>query len=409
MPSYAYKARDRAGKPLKGTMEAVSKVELADRLHRMGYLATQVVEEVPGIRLEPVWDRFQRIGTEEWVIFNIQFSNLLNAGVSLLASLETLSREIENRKLRETLGSVSRSVEGGESFSEALTHHPKVFSKLFVGLVKAGEASGKLDTVLERFAVYSEQQAELKQKITGALFYPAILLAAGILVAFFIVTLIIPQFAEIFMKVGIPLPLPTRILYRAGILLNQFWQTLLLFGVTAGWGIQVYAGTAQGRLRLDALKLKLPLVGLLFRKAAISRFARTLGMLVQSGVSILQSLEIVQEVIGNEVLARLIGNVRHAVEKGEKLSEPIRLSGEFPPDTVQMITVGEEMGSLDEMLNKVSDFYERSIGYTVKKLTTLLEPLLLVVMGCLIGVIMASMLLPLFDMIKILRQARSGF
>lgn len=409
MPTYAYKARDQAGKPVKGTLEAVSRGELTEKFRKMGYLTTRLRETKAGVRLESIFERFGGVNSEDWVMFYIQLSNLLNAGISLLASLDTLGHQIENRRLRETLGNVSRSVEGGESFSEALIHHPKVFSKLFVSLVKAGEASGKLDLILERFAVYSEQQTELKQKITGALFYPAILLLAGILVTLFIVAFVIPQFAEIFMKVGISLPLPTRILYQTGITLKQFWHSIILWGVIAGLGVQVYAGTARGRFQVDFLKLKLSLLGLVFRKAAISRFARTLGMLVQSGVPILQSLEIVQEVIGNEVLGRVIGNVRTAVEKGEKISEPLRLSSEFPLDTVQMIAVGEETGSLDEMLNKISDFYDRSIGYTVKKLTTLLEPLLLVVMGSLVGFIMASMLLPMFDMMKILRHARQGF
>lgn len=409
MPSYVYKARDAAGKPVKGTMQAVSKEELTEKLYKMGYLTTQASEALPGIRLESLWERFRRIGTEDLIMFNVQLANLIHAGIPLLASLETLTQQIENKRLRETVGSVVRMVEGGETFSEALSRHPRIFSGLFVSLVKAGEASGKLDTILTRYAAYAEEQAELKEKVTGALFYPAILLLAGIGVTLFIVTFIIPQFAEIFTRAGIRLPLPTLILYQIGTTIKQFWISILLFAAAAWLGVSLYGASARGRIHFDRLKLKFPLLGPLFRKAAISRFARTLGMLVASGVPILESLEIVREVIGNEVLGRVVGNVRDAVEKGEKISEPLRISGEFPPDTVRMIAVGEETGGLDEMLDKVSDFYDRSVGYTIKKLTTVLEPLLLVLMGCLVGFIMASMLLPMFDMMKLLRTARAGF
>lgn len=404
MPTYTYKARDAMGKPVKGKMAASSQPELAEKLHKMGYLTTQVEEAAPAIKRGSFLDRFQRIRTEDMVMFNVQLSNLIHAGISILSSLSTLSQQIENRKLKETVSEVSRSVESGESFSEALQHHPQVFPKLFISMVKAGEVSGKLDMILNRFARYCEESEELKQKIKGALFYPVILLFAGIGVTLFIVTFIIPQFAEIFMKVGIPLPLPTLILYQVGVTIRQFWYSLILFAIVGWLGLRYYAGTTGGRFHIDRLNLKWPVLGTLNRRAAISRFARTLGMLVASGVPILQSLEVVREVIGNEVLARVIGNVRTAVEKGEKISEPLRISGEFPPDAVRMVAVGEETGSLDEMLDKIADFYDRAVGYAVKKLTTLFEPLLLILMGCLVGFIMASMLLPMFDMVKILRH-----
>lgn len=404
MPTYLYKARDAAGRRVKGTMDAPSKDALAGKLHNLGYLATEVVEALPGLRLEGLLDRFKRIATEDLILFNVQLSNMINAGIPLLTALNTLSRQIEHRRLKEAVGNVARNVEAGESFSEALSKHLRIFSKLFVSMVRAGEASGRLDRILARFAQFIEQQAELKQKVRSALFYPTILLAAGIGVTLYIVTAVIPQFVEIFVKTGIPLPLPTVILYRVGTALKRFWDLLILGGLALWLGTGYYASTEGGRFRVDRIKLGLPLFGTLFRKAAISRFARTLGTLVASGVPLLQSLDIVREVIGNEVLARIIGSTRTAVEKGEPISESIRVSEEFPPDVVQMIAVGEETGKLDEMLNKVSDFYDISLGYTVKRLTTLLEPILLVIMGCLIGFIMASLLLPMLDMIKILRR-----
>lgn len=404
MTTYVYRARDPMGNPVKGTMEATTQGELATKLHKLGYMVTRVSEGRRGLDLGLSLEPFQRISTEDLVIFNVQLSNLIHAGISLLSSLSTLIHQIENKRLRKTIGDISRSVEAGESFSESLSRHPKVFPKLFISMVKAGEASGKLDQILTRYAAYSEQQADLKQKIKGALFYPLILLGAGVAVTLFIVTSVIPQFAEIFNKVGVPLPLPTRILYQIGMAIQQFWHSLILFGVLAAIAVQSYTNTPMGRLQLDWLKLKLPLFGILYRKVAISRFARTLGMLLSSGVPLLQSLDIVREIIGNEILGGVIRNVYQAVEKGEKISEPLAVNREFPPDAIRMIAVGEETGSLDEMLGKIADFYDRSVGYTVKKLTTVIEPVLLAGMGALVGFIMASLLLPMFDMIQVLRH-----
>lgn len=409
MTTYIYKARDGAGKSIRGTMEAHSRDELTQKLHHLGYMTTQVAEKQSGIEIDVLFDSFHRISTEDLVAFNVQLANLIHAGVSLLSSLETLHKQIENKRFRDIVGDVVRSVESGESFSEALAKHPRLFPKVFISMIKAGEASGKLDTILTRFAAYSENQAELKQKIQGALFYPAILLAAGIAVILFIVTTIIPQFVQIFVNAGIHLPLPTYFLYQMGLGLKQFWLSFILF-VAIGWlGISYYGATVGGRFQLDKICLRLPLFGPLIRKAAISRFSRTLGMLAESGVPILQSLDIVKDVIGNEILARIIQNTRSAIEKGEKISETLKVSEEFPPDVIRMISVGEETGNLDEMLNKISDFYDRSVDYSVKKLTTLIEPILLIVMGSLIGFIMASLLLPMFDMVKFLRHSHTGF
>lgn len=404
MPAYTYKARDTSGKAVRGTMEAATKEELTDKLHKMGYMTTRVTEALPGIKIESVFERLKRINTEDIVMFNVQLSNMINAGISILTSLVALNKQIENKKLKETIGSVLRSVEAGDSFSQALGRHPHIFSKLFVNMVKAGEASGKLDTVLSRFAEFAERQQELRQKIKGALFYPIILLFAGIAVTLFIVTFVIPQFVEIFMKSAITLPVATLILYKMGTGIKHFWFLGILFIIVSWVCIRYYVSTEKGRLAFDKFKLKLPIIGSLYRKRAISNFSRTLATLTASGVPILESLDITRDVIGNEVLGRVIGNVRTSVEKGEKIAEPLKISEEFPPDAVQMISVGEETGNLDGMLNKIADFYDMSIGYTIKKLTTILEPLFLVIMGSMVGFIMASMLLPIFDMIKILRR-----
>lgn len=404
MPAYIYKARDAAGRPIKGRMESASRDELIDKLRKMGYMATHVTQVVPTINIKSIFERWQMVSTEDIIMFNVQLSNMINAGISILTSLDTLNRQIGNKKLKKAVGTIVKDIEGGDSFSEALSRHPRIFSKLFINMVKAGEASGRLGAVLARFAEFSEQQADLREKIRGALFYPAILLCAGIGVTLFIVTFVIPQFAQIFMKAGLRLPLPTLILYKIGMTIKHFWYFIVLSFIALFLWIRYYINTYRGRLNFDTFKLRAPLIGSLHLKAAISRFTRTLGTLLGSGVPILQSLSIVQEVIANRILANVIGNVYIYVEKGERLADPLKISGEFPLDAVQMISVGEETGNLAGMLNKISDFYDMSIGYAIKKLTTILEPLFLVIMGSLVAFIMLSMLMPIFDMIKILRH-----
>lgn len=404
MPTYVYKARDTAGKLVKGTMDAKVKEELISKLRKMGYMTTQVSEVSSGFRLESAFDRLKGVGDEDMIMFNVQLSNMINAGINILNSLDTLNRQIENKRLRSAVGDIRRNVEAGDSLSQALTKHPSIFPGLFVNMVKAGEASGKLDTVLLKYAEFYEHQTDLKQKIKGALFYPAILLVAGLIITLFIVTFIIPQFALVFMKSGVILPIPTLILYEIGTGIKRFWYIGVLAVIAACWGLKYYAGTDMGRVKLDRIKLRFPIIGPLHRKAAISRFARTLGTLVASGVPILESLEIVKEVMGNEILSRAVANIRNSVESGERIAEPMKVSKEFPLDTVQMVAVGEETGKLDEMLNKISNFYDLSLGYTIKRLTAIIEPLFLVIMAGLVGFIMASMLLPIFDMMKVLRH-----
>jgi type IV pilus assembly protein PilC len=385
-------------------MEAASKEKLIAKLHNMGYMTTRVTEAPPEIQIESFFDKIKPISAEDMIMFYVQFSNMLTAGIPILNALKSLQRQIENKRLKESVGRVARSVEAGEDLSGAFIKECRIFPKLFCNMVKAGEASGKLEVVLSRYAEYFEHQTDLQQKIKGALFYPMLLLVAGIGVTLFIVIFVIPQFAEIFTKTGIALPAPTVILFKVGEAIKHFWYLGILGAIVLWVAIKYYIGTKKGRLHFDILKLKLPVLGPLHRRTAIAGFTRTLATLVNSGVPLLESLDITKEVVGNEVLGRVIGNVRISVEKGESLSEPLKVSEEFPPDTVQMISVGEESGNLDDMLNKIADFYDMSIGYTLKKLIAIIEPLFLVIMGSMVGFIMASMLLPIFDMMKILKH-----
>ena len=404
MFAYNYRARDNTGKLVRGVIEALSQEEVAEKLQRMGYVPVTITEVFAGLKLKQLEWSFRRIKTEDIVMFNVQLANMLSSGLSIISSLETLQKQTENKKLGEVIGDVSRGVEAGESFSQALAKHPRVFPNLFVSMVKAAETGGDLGGVLDRYAEYAETQADLQRKIKEALYYPIILIVAATGVIVFITTALIPKFVEIFNRAEISLPLPTIILAATGTAIRQFWYLFILSGVLIVLGLRKYLRTKTGRFRFDKVSLKLPIIGPIVRKSCISRFARTLGTLVGSGVPILESLDIVTDVVNNQVLGRVIKQMRQSVEKGESLAESLKVSEEFPPDTVQMISVGEESGNLERMLNKISDFYDRATGYSIKKLVTSLEPILLVVMGVIVAFTMASMLLPMFNMVKVLRK-----
>jgi len=356
------------------------------------------------LKLEQLEWNFRRIKTQDIVMFNVQLANMLNAGLSVISSLDTLQKQNENKRFSEVIGRVSRSVEAGESFSQALAKHPRVFPNLLVSMVKAAEAGGDLGGVLNRYAEFAEAQADLQRKIKEALYYPIILIVAATGVIVFIATVLIPKFVEIFTRAEISLPLPTIILYGIGTAIRQFWYVIILAGVLIVSGLRRYVRTKAGKFRFDRISLKLPILGPIVRKICISRFARTLSTLVGSGVPILESLDIVSDVVNNQVLVRVIKQMRQSVEKGERLAESLKVSEEFPPDAVQMISVGEESGNLVIMLNKISDFYDRATGYSIKKLVASLEPILLLVMGAVVTFTMASMLLPMFNMVKLLRR-----
>jgi type IV pilus assembly protein PilC len=402
--AFNYRARDNTGKLVRGALEAISQEDVAEKLRRMGYAPVKITEVFAGLKLEQLEWHFRRIKTQDIVMFNIQLANMLDAGLSVISSLDTLQKQCENKRLSEVIGCVSRSVETGESFSQALTKHPRVFPNLLISMVKAAEAGGDLGGVLNRYAEFAEAQADLQRKIKEALYYPIILIVAATGVIVFIATVLIPKFVEIFTRAGVSLPLPTIILYGIGTAVRQFWYLIILAGVLIVSGLRRYVRTKAGKFRFDKVSLKLPILGSIVRKICISRFARTLSTLIGSGVPILESLDIVSDVVNNQVLVRVIKQMRQSVEKGERLAESLKVSEEFPPDTIQMISVGEESGNLAKMLNKISDFYDRATGYSIKKLVASLEPILLLGMGAVVTFTMASMLLPMFKMVKLLRK-----
>lgn len=406
MPTFGYKARDETGKLVHGTMEAHSRYELADKLNRLGYIVTSisVQAKVSAINLKELTSRIKPIPTNDIIMLYIQLSSMISSGLSILVSLETLARQVSNSRLRLILEDICRNVETGATLSESLRKHPQVFPVLYVSMVRAGESSGTLDVVLNRLAKFAEYSADLKNKINAAMTYPIILVVVGVGVITFLVINVLPAFIEVFEQSGVQLPLPTRMLYGLSQVVRRYWYMMIIvFGGLTGL-FKFYVSTRFGRLQVDRFKLKIPVVGDLIRKICISRFSRTLSTLVSSGVPILHALEIVEKVVGNEVIARVILHVREGVSEGEKIAQPLRISEEFPPDTIQMIAVGEETGNLEGMLTKIADFYDVSVDYSIKRLTTLIEPVFLLIMGAMVGMIMASIMLPMFDMVKVLKR-----
>jgi len=404
LSTFSYRARDNTGRLIQGAMEALSQDEVAEKLQRMEYAPVSVTEVITSLKLDQFEGIFKRIKSQDIVMFNVQFANLLTSGLTITTSLNTLQMQNENKKMREIISGVYHSVEAGESLSRSLSKYPEVFTNLFISMVRAAEVGGDLAGVLNRYAKFSESRAEMQRKIKEALFYPAILITAAIGVTVFMATFLIPKFVEIFNQTGISLPLPTIILYCIGTAIRKFWYLIILAGVVIGYGIKKYLKTETGKLKFDTLVLKLPILGSILRKIYISRFARTLATLIGGGVPILESLQTVREVVGNEVFDRIIRQVCKSVEKGVSLAESLQVGGEFPQDSVQMIAVGEESGNLPKMLNKISDFYDQTTDYSIKRMVTSLEPILLVVMGVIVAFTMASMFFPMFDMAKILKK-----
>ena len=402
MPVFVYKARDELGKQIKGVMEAKNREALATKLGSIGYFVTNITEQKAALKLS-FGERFTKVKTEDLILFNVQLANMIAAGLSLLTSLRTLTKQVENRKFREVIQDVYRNIEAGGTFSDSLAKHPKVFTPLMIHMIHAGEVSGTLDNVLNRLAIFAEHQADLEERIKGAMVYPIILVIVGFSVIMFLSIFLIPMFVDVFLKAGVTLPMPTKVVFIFSQIVKKFWYVIIISGFAIAAGLKYYFATPGGTLVFDKYLLKLPVIGLLARKLAIARFARTLGTLTASGVPILESLEIVEKVVGNEIISRVIKRVREGVSEGSKIAEPLRISEEFPPDTIQMIAVGEESGSLDTMLTKVADFYDTSVNYSVKKLTTMIEPLFLILVGSAVGFLLASVFLPMFEMMKVVK------
>ncbi|MBI2265107.1 MAG: type II secretion system F family protein [Armatimonadetes bacterium] len=404
MPTYVYEARDAEGKLLKGTMQADNQRMVINKLREQKCTITNITEKTTGVAQADLmsWLRkLKRVNEQSLVVFSRQFATMINAGLAMVRCLDILAEQAEDKKLQEVLISVRRDVEGGSTLSAALGKFPDIFSTLYVSMVKAGEMGGVLDEVLDRLAGFMEKDFGLKKKVKSAMTYPAVILFMALGIVFFLVTYILPTFVSLFEGMQLTLPLPTKILItftKGARDLRIVVPVFIVLGI-GGFSLSQYVKSPVGKKQFDLLKLSVPVFGLLTKKVAISRFCRTLGTLLSSGVPIMQALEIVGRASGNEIVALTVTKIRDSIREGESIAVPMGESRLFPPMVTQMVGVGEETGNLDAMLAKISDFYDTEVEYLLASLTSLLEPIMIVAMGGIVGFIVIAVFLPLYQLI----------
>ncbi len=403
MAVFTYKATDRSGKIVNGNIEAKNKTVVINRLQDSDFYPIKIEER--GRSFSEGRGNFfsfgQRIKARDVLVFTNQLSTLLSSGVPLDRSLTILIELTENKKLSQVIIDVQKNVHGGSLFTDALGRHPKVFSKLYTSMVKAGESGGVLENVLIRLAGFLEASQEFKENVISALIYPLILTVVGGGSVVVLLTFVVPKFTQVFADMGQAIPWPTQILLGVSGFLVSWWWLLLVVFLLLACSLRYYVNTEKGKWTWDSWKLRLPILKDLTQKIEVSRFARTFGTLIQSGVPILQSLVIVKDIIGNSVLAKAIREIQGRIKEGEKISEPLQQSQLFPPMAIHMIDVGEESGQLEAMLFKIADTYDVETRNSVKRMVSMLEPLLILFMGVLVGFIVISMLLAIFGINEI--------
>jgi type IV pilus assembly protein PilC len=394
MPTFAYTARTLSGDLKSSTMDANSREDVVAQLRRQKLIVVKVDE-----------DRARkkgggRIKTRDIVIFTRQFATMINAGLPLVQALDILSKQSENKALKEVTRQVVYDVESGHTVADALGKHPKAFSELYVNMVAAGEAGGILDTILSRLAVFMEKNDALIRKVKGAMIYPGVIVSVAVIAIVVLLVFVIPTFEQMFASVNLALPLPTRIVIGMSRFLQDYWWGVLGAGIGFVFILKRYYATSGGKLTIDRVMLRLPVLGDVIRKSAVSRFTRTLGTLISSGVSILDGLEITAKTAGNRVIHDAIMASRSSIAGGDTIAAPLQKSEVFPPMVISMIAVGEQTGGLDEMLSKIADFYDEEVDAAVSALLSLLEPLMIVFLGVVVGGMVVAMYLPIFDMIN---------
>jgi type IV pilus assembly protein PilC len=395
MPSFQYTARDAKGDLKTGSLEAANRDEVMTQLRRQRMNVVKVVEQAKAKQKTG-----GAITMRDIVIFTRQFSTMINSGLPLVQALDILSKQSESPALAAVTRQVVFDVESGHTVADALAKHPKAFTDLYVNMVAAGEAGGILDTILMRLATFMEKNDALVRKVKGAMIYPGVIMSVAGGAILILLIFVIPVFQSMFDSVGLALPLPTRVVVGMSKFLTGYWWAVFGFIGGAYFGIKKWYQTPDGKLRLDRLMLQAPILGDVLRKSAVSRFTRTLGTLISSGVSILDGLEITAKTAGNRVISDAIMASRASIAGGDTISAPLARSNVFPPMVISMIAVGEQTGGLDEMLSKIADFYDEEVDTAVSNLLSLLEPVMIVFLGVVVGGMVVAMYLPIFDMIN---------
>jgi type IV pilus assembly protein PilC len=395
MTTYAWVGRSRTGQVLQGERPAESGDALASALRREQIYVTKVTPKGVTRKIN-----YKHVSSKSLAVFTRQFSVMIDAGLPLVQCLELLAKEEPDKRLAQAIDDTRADVEAGESLSEAMEKRPYAFDTLYTNMVAAGEAGGILDVILKRLSTFIEKQAKLKSQVRSAMVYPIAVLSIAAIVVMIILWKVIPTFTLLFEGLGAKLPLPTRVVIYASKKLIIIFPFMAVAGSLAVYGFRRYYATPEGRMRVDRMLLKMPLIGKILRKVAVARFCRTLATLISSGVPILDGLNITAKTAGNAVVESGIKQVRVAIERGESIAVPLRASGIFPPMVGQMIGAGESTGALDSMLAKIAEFYEDEVDIAVAGLVAVLEPVLISILGVIVGGIVISMYLPLFDLIN---------
>jgi general secretion pathway protein F len=402
MPEFLYKATTLGGETVEGLMDGKDEESIIQGLHRLGYIPIRITstqEKRPSLRLSSFLP--QRVGVKNLLIFTQELSTLLSAGLPLDRSLGILGTLTENERLSEAVKDVLKRIEGGNSLAEALGNHPRIFPKLYVNMVKAGESGGFLEVILSRLAQYLQSTKEIRDYLISVMIYPLILMVVSGVSIVILMTFVIPRFARIFSDMGQAIPLSTQIMLSISYSIKSYWWIGLGIILMIYLGLRIYNQDEERRLRWDKFKLRWVAIGDLIKKVEVARFSRTLGTLIQSGVSILPALNLVKEISQNRVISRSIAYVHDRLREGKAISKSLEEAGVFPPLAVHLISVGEETGKLDAMLIKVAESYEENVRNTIKRFVSLLEPLIILVMGAVVGFIVISMLLAIFSINEI--------
>ncbi|MDP2906249.1 MAG: type II secretion system F family protein [Candidatus Omnitrophota bacterium] len=402
MSTYEYSAKNKLGAAVNGILDAKSVADAAELLHKKELTIISVREAKAKAEVRQAAGK--KIKLDDMVIFSRQLSTMIEAGITLVYALGILSEQVENKDLRQIVVVVKRDIEGGCSFCDALSKHPKAFSELFINMVRAGEAAGKLEDVLDRLATYLEKSSALARKIRSSLVYPAVVVSMSVVITAVLLLKVVPTFKGIFSTLGENLPLPTQILIATSDLMQKYFLLLCGILIIAIFMLKRFIATKAGRYLVDKEKLSLPVLGPLFRKLAVAKFARTFSTLVKSGVPVLGALEIVSKTSGNKVVEEAVMDCSKSVRDGEAIARPLTKSGVFPPMVCGMISIGEQTGQLEKMLSKIADFYDEQVDAAASALTSMIEPLVIAFLGVVIGGIVIALFLPIFKLSELISR-----
>ncbi|MFQ3611317.1 MAG: type II secretion system F family protein [Fimbriimonadales bacterium] len=400
MPLYGYEAVDSQGRSVKGTIEVDNEQLLISKLHEQGLHVVRVQEQKERAKLFSSMGKAKKPKLQAMVVFARQFATMIDAGIPILRCLDILYTQTKDPALKNALDVVRKDVKAGMALNEAMEKHPMVFSNLFVNMIRAAEVAGILDQILDRLATFLEKDLEVRQKVKSAMMYPVMVLTFSMLVLVAIFMFVLPKFKEIFDSMNVEMPLMTQIIFGVSDFAIGYWWAIAGAFAGASFAFKRYLRTPRGRYQFDYLKMKLPIFGDLVLKLAVARFARTLGTLVASGVPLMRTLEIVGQTSGNLVLAKAVESTRQSLREGQPLSAPFAATNLFPSMVIHMLDIGEESGRLSEMMVKIADFYEQEVDSAIKGLTSMIEPLLIVFLGGIVGFIAISIMMPMFKLVN---------